>query len=323
MMSSTWRIPAVIGLFVAGVAWGKDVEPPQKVDRFKDDWDEVNFDHQLFTDALHEFVDAEGLLDYDGLRKNRKFNEYLYRLAQTDPAGLPSNDAKTAFWINAYNALVIKGVIETRGLDHRFWSDYSVKRVFPMDVEEVNRTFFRGVRFVVGGERYTLDEIEKGVLLGAASAAGDRLPLFQAVGPAVRDARVHLALVCGALGCPPLSREAYDPDKLDDQLTGRARAFVKDAARCRIDAANRRVEISQLFDWYAADFSNPQFLPRVASVFEFLAKYVEDEAERHSLAGSDWQVTYIPFDWTTNDKGHLKKQAPPPGVGSAGQPPRP
>ncbi|NOT01465.1 MAG: DUF547 domain-containing protein [Phycisphaerales bacterium] len=321
-MSMTYRMVVLaVGVVSAGVAWGKDIEPPRKVDRFQDEWDKVNFSHALLTDALHEFVDQDGLLDYDGLRKNRKFNEYLYRLANTDAAGLPSSEAKMAFWINAYNALTIKGAIETRGFDHRFWSDYSVKRVFPMDVDEADRTFFRGLKFVVGGERYTLDEIEKGVLLGDAAAAGERLSLFQAAGPTGRDSRIHLALVRGALGCPPLSRDAYEADKLDAQLTERAKAFVLDKLRCRIDAAKKLVEISQVFEWYAADFSNPQVAPNVKSVFEFLAKYVDDPVLRKSLTEEQWQMTYIPFDWMTNDKGHLKTQTP--GEGGAEQPPRP
>jgi len=162
--------------------------------------------------------------------------------------------------------------------------------------------FFSGLKFLVGGVRYSLDEIEKGVLLGDPMVPEPRRSSFRSVAPDPVDARVHMALVCGSIGCPPLAREAYDPQRIDAQLTERVRAFARDPRRCRIDARNRRLDVSELLNWYAHDFSNAAFVPHAASVPDFLSRFVDDADLARALKQDGWRVSYLAYDWMLNLK---------------------
>jgi len=283
----------------AYLAAARDVAVPDD-SGFSQSWDRVNVSHALWDQVLKAHVDKDGLVDYCQLRDDARFKEYLFRVARTNPAELPSSDARRAYWINAYNAFVIQGVLETLPVDERKWADYSVLRVDVDGTTEPGEGFFDGLKFVAGGRRYSLNEIEKGILLGRPGAVGAAADAYKSVAPDVPDARVHMAVVCASRGCPRLSRAAFEADTVNDQLRRAVTEFAGDQTRCRFDRSQRRVEISKLFEWYAGDFSNPGFRPHAASVYEFLARHVDDEELGRSLRNDRWTMVFLPWDWSLN-----------------------
>lgn len=267
---------------------------------FAESWEKVRFRHDLWGRVLATHVDEEGLVDYASIGKDKRYLEYLYRLAHTDPRGLVSSDAKLAYWLNAYNAFAIQGVLETLPIDAAKWGQYSVLSVEVPGVTQSGKGFFVGLKFLAGGERYSLDEIEKAVLLRESGAVGSRAKLYDAVGPATPDARIHMALVCAARGCPKLSRQAFEESTVDNRLSMLVRAFTEDSARCRFDLKRRVLEISQLAKWYTADFSNPAYTPRARSVTDFFARFVAAEPVAASLRKDRWKISYLSYDWRLN-----------------------
>src|SRR5688572_12953552 len=142
-----------------------------------------SFDHGALDGLLARHV-RNGLVDYDAFEASPEFREYLGSLAAFDPRLLP-RDEQLAFWINAYNAYTIE-------LINRHDERKSIRNI--------NKSigFIKGYGpwkeklAVVGDSAYGLDEIEQKIIR-----------------PEFREPRIHFALVCAAMGCPPLRSEAY------------------------------------------------------------------------------------------------------------------
>lgn len=217
-------------------------------------------DYRQLDDVLVRNV-RNGYVDYDGIRADPAFGRFVRQLATTTPADLPDRADQLAFYINAYNALAIQGILN---------GDSPATRLS-------RAAFFRRRTYEVLGTAVTLDTIEK-----------ERLAAFG-------EPRVHFAIVCASLGCPRLAARAYRPETVEVQLDAAARAFINDPTRNRFDGGRRLALLSQIFEWYEADFT------RVAgSVPAYLAGYVRDPGQAAGLAGNDWKLQYIPYDWNLN-----------------------
>jgi len=231
-------------------------------------------DHTAWDRLLQAHVDPRGLVDYYGFAQNSRFEEYLQRLARTDPATLPRTE-QLALWINAYNAYTIE-------LINRHGERRSIRNI--------NRTLGLFARSgpwsqrmaTVGGRTYTLDEIE-----------------HEIIRPQFEEPRIHFTLVCAAIGCATLRREAYTGARLDAQLDDQARGFLRRSpAKNRVDVQARRVYLSPIFRWYREDFGRDD-----AEVGRYLARF-HDGAERELLLGGAFRIAYTPYDWTLNSAEH-------------------
>ena len=222
--------------------------------------------HALFDEVLQARVNAEGQVDYAGLKASpEKLETYLDRLASADLAAL-SYYEQLAFWLNAYNALVIKGVVDR-------YPTTSVRSVKPFG------GFFSRLKFQVAGKPYTLNEIEHDVIRAEFV-----------------DARVHFALVCASAGCPTLENRAFFPDTLEERLETATFNFVANPEKVRLERSERRLYLSKIFKWYAADFTEGY-----AGVTDFLADYLPpDDAE--FLETEEVELHYLDYDWTLNDQ---------------------
>jgi len=196
------------------------------------------------------------------------------------PAVYPSRDARLAYWINAYNLTVLRGVAE---------APLSMRNVMTAAPDS---GFFRARRWQVDGRTLTLDTIENTL-----------------VRPVFHDARVHVALNCAARGCPPLRGRAYQPAGLGGQLDAQARRWVASGRAVALDADARRLNVSQLLEWFADDFAAGvpgRAEGPVRGALRFVHAFA-DEALRQRVeaaCGPAWAqcaVTYTPYDWTLND----------------------
>lgn len=230
-------------------------------------------DHETFTALLVAHVDERGLVDYDAFAAAPSFDAYLEELDRTDPYALPDAD-RLALWINAYNAWTI-----------RLINKHGERR----SIRNINRTlgFIRAGRAWkerlarVGGQVYTLDEIEHEIIRREFD-----------------EPRIHFALVCAAMGCPPLRREAYRGDRLDRQLDDQARTFfTAHPDRNRVDLATGEVTLSPILDWYREDFPATD-----RELGRYLAPWFESPA-RELLESGGFRIRFSDYDWSLNAQG--------------------
>jgi hypothetical protein len=208
--------------------------------------------------ALLEKHVAKGLVDYAGLRKDRAALD-AYLKAAEDARG----EHGLSFWINVYNASVIAGLLDSG-------------KKLPAKVTDL-KGFFDAQKHKVNGAEQTLNELEGFVR------------------KQWKDPRVHFALNCGALSCPPLLGRAFTEDKLGATLDELARTFL-DGPGVVLDESQKELRLSKLFEWYRDDFA-----PEGGSLAGFLRKHVTDGKRLDALEpGKGWKLAYQEYDWTPN-----------------------
>ncbi len=181
-----------------------------------------------FFEHVHEFmIDyvEDGMVDYERVLTNSNELNTLLSMVEYGPhypvRGVVDPNIHKAFWINAYNLLVIKSVVD----------NYPLKS--PMDVPG----FFDKTLHKAAGKKLTLNDIENKILRKTYD-----------------DPRIHFALVCAARSCPILKSGAYFPDDLDTQLTVQTEKAMDDPKFIRLNGIKKKVEVSEIFKWYRDDF---------------------------------------------------------------------
>lgn len=217
-----------------------------------------------FFDQVERFLATyvhDGSVDYAAIYQNpERLNALTREISEFDPGKLPEGNPQKAFWINAYNILVIEGII-----DH-----------YPTDSPLSIPGFFKEIKYPVAGQMLTLDQIE-----------------HERIRATYGDARIHFALVCAARGCPPIRSRAYRPETLDAQLEESTRQILNDPAFIRIDPTGETAALSEIFNWFREDFESGGMTVR-----SFINRYrsAEIPAAYHlSFYPYDWQLnTYQP-----------------------------
>jgi hypothetical protein len=240
------------------------------------------------ADLKARFIEVErGVVHYKAIKGSEEFERYkdLTRgLRSFDLRSLKDQGQRLAFWINIYNTAVIHGVIEW-GLER------SVKEV---------PGFFDRMTYEIGGFRFSLNEMEHGLLRGNRRAPyrlrrpfrKKDLRLEFAVTPL--DPRIHFALVCGARSCPPIG--FYESAQIDFQLQLAAMSFIN-SPQVKILPQERTVLISMIFKWYKVDFGGSD-----RTLLETLLNYL-DEGEHKTFLKENRnriRIRYQPYDWNLN-----------------------
>ena len=223
-----------------------------------------------YADLLSRYVD-DGMVDYARWKAEDPpaWHRFLEWLESTDPSPWPVDDRRS-FWINAYNARVIAGVLDRYPID-------SVRDVGLFGGRF--RGFFGRREHSVARRLRTLDEIEQQILLE----------------PPLWDARIHWALSCASRSCPRLRPEPYLGSRLDMQLDFQARTFLNSPNGHRLDRNARTLHLTRIFDWYEEDF-----VQAAGSVREYAARYLTGVAAEAAREPS-YRITYLEYDWGLND----------------------
>ncbi|MGI9329345.1 MAG: DUF547 domain-containing protein [Gammaproteobacteria bacterium] len=217
-------------------------------------------DYELLDDLLLTHV-RDGFVDYDGLALDPRLDDFVTQLGATSPAELISPEALKAFYINAYNAIVLQGILAGQSPAGRFgrWR------------------FFKRMRVQVLGEAMSLEDIEHGRLRPMG------------------DARIHFALVCASLSCPRLANRAFRPGLLDGQLNGAAERFLNDPTRNRFDPDQKIAFVSRIFDWFDEDFTAV-----AGSLQPYMARFVTDQSSARILRSEGFELRFDDYDWSLN-----------------------
>ena len=269
------------GLLLAGLLGGALVAgacgPPEAIEIAGwDASDESNverIDHGAWQDILDGYLtpDATGvnLVDYEGLAADAgdsaRLAGYLDYLQGLDPRDY-SRAEQMAYWINLYNALTMKVVLDA----------YPVDTIRDIHEGVVPYTGPWGdVHANVAGQDLTLDEIEHGILR-----------------PIWRDKRIHYAVNCAAYGCPHLLETAFTVENTEMLLEAGARDYVNNFRG--VDVVDEDfIVLSSIYEWYPEDFGETE-----ESVLAHLLEYADDELAGQ-LEGFEGALEHD-YDWSLN-----------------------
>jgi hypothetical protein len=235
-------------------------------------------------DQILDLNVRDGFVYYRALRAERaKLDGYVNLLvASVDKL---SREERLAFWLNAYNALVLKTVVDhypipTRTTDY---PQHSIRQI-PGAFERLTHR--------VGGRTLTLDQIEQTVLAE------------------FNDPRVYLAIGRGAAGSGRLRSEAFTPAEVEAQLADVANECTSRPECVHIDRDANKVLVSSIFSWREKAFTAvytdkaPAAFSSRSPIERAVLAFVQPKLltiEKDFLAKNTFQVVYRPFDWSLND----------------------
>lgn len=226
-----------------------------------------------YDELLGRIVQEDGTVNYNVLSANREaLDVFVAALAEPSREGAAAPTA--AFWINAYNALVLYSVLET----DRPSSVLDVDGWIPVD----GAGFFFERAFRVRGEQLSLWDIEHERLRGVKM-----------------DHRIHAALNCASRSCPPLRAGLYSPGTLNSQLDEQMRMWLRDPTR-GLKMVKGTPYFSDIFRMFSRDFyhfSSGQDLCKIT------AKYAKREHRKRllDLSAQGCPHGYLSYDWRLND----------------------
>ena len=211
-------------------------------------------------------------VDYESLRTTQSLSAELIWLAKSPiPKG---RTAQMAFWINTYNLLTLKLVVDHPNI-------HSLK---DLDNGEV----WSSRSFKVANKMLTLDDIEHKILRS------------------MNDPRIHAAINCASKSCPPLINRAYTEKNIDELLNTASNLWIESNALL-ISTSN--IQLSPIFYWYSEDFSaysvySPKLPKKKQGPMGFILHFSSPEQQEILLLllGKKPEISSFEYDWMLNDK---------------------
>ena len=249
------------------------------------------FSYRDLSSVLRDFVDDDGQVDYRNLKAHAdSLGAFSSAAGSLDRALYESWDEKEqlAFWINSYNAFTLQAIIDHYPIQSSFLASLR----FPKNSIRQISGVWDELQFEVMGQKLTLDQIEHEILRRKFT-----------------EPRIHMALVCAAMSCPPLRNEPYQGHILDLQLDDQTRRFLRRAANFRIDRSQNTVYLSKILDWYGEDFvetygsteSFSRYETIEGAVLNFISGYLSVDDQKF-LSGRNKRVEYQDYDWSLNER---------------------
>ncbi len=230
-------------------------------------------DHSTWDRLLRKYVDQQGMVDYGSWKASEPdraaLEQYLGTLSAADANARTTQQGKLAYWINAYNALTLQGMLDV----------YPTSSIRNHTAKLIGYNIWDDLLLPVGNRKYSLNQIEHEILRKLG------------------EPRIHFAIVCASIGCPRLLDHAYAPRSLESQLAENTRDFFARQRNFRVDLGGRKVRVSSILDWFGEDFG-----PTPKKALAGLAKYMPDEATSKLVAGEDFSVSYLDYDWSLNEQ---------------------
>lgn len=231
-----------------------------------DDWNKV----------LGKFVNAKGYVNYQALSKDRaELDRFIASIEKTSPRSnpdlFPTKNDKLAYYLNAYNAQVFKGVLARGPEQDSVWKGGLIS----------GKAFFNDMKITIGGKQTSLKALEDDVIRDG-----------------FKDPRVHAALNCASKGCPRLPQTPFDPAKLDAQLDAGMTEFVAELRNVTISSPNETVTLSKIFDWFEGDFL--AYEKRNGNADPEIVDYVNRYRAANAKVPREFSVKYFDYDKAVN-----------------------
>lgn len=280
-------IVLVAGILVAACVW---LNRPRLVTidaAIPENFPADRFSHEVFEQLLQTYVDAAGDVDYERWQEHspdlQLLESYLAAVSQYSPESTPdrfkSRQDELAYWLYAYNAYVIKSVLDRWPLE----SVTSVKA--PLEIVK-GFGFFYQLRFLFGGKPYSLYAVENDIIRAS-----------------YRDARIHFVLNCGSESCPVLRPELPTGNELEPFLQQAAVDFVSDERNVFIDHDKKQVVLSAIFKWFRKDFINDlrrRGLPADRGLIDYVASVAPTKLKEELIGISNYETVFTDYDWAVN-----------------------
>ncbi len=231
----------------------------------------LSFDFSNWDELVKKYVKATTIdgvnlngVNYSDLKMDSDFKELIIKLERFSPSNLKTKEGKLVFWINVYNIMAVKMILDNYPLD-------SIK-----DAGSFLTSVWNKPVGVVGGKERTLNEIEHEILRKMG------------------EPRIHVAIVCASVSCPDLRAEAYTKEKLNEQLDDQVRKFLANPTKgIRLDKSAQEVHISSIFDWFEEDFNSQ------GGVLKFIRRYAP-EAVQKELSKKKYDIEHLDYNWDLN-----------------------
>lgn len=247
--------------------------------------DQFDPNYTAYARVLAGFVTGEAV-DYQTLKEQRADLD----LAVNQLAALPadkyaamSRNEQIALWINAYNALTLRSVIDR----------------YPFESIQDLKSARDSTEWTVAGRQVTINDIAHEILR-----------------PEFKDPRLHFAVNCASVSCPPLASQPFLPATLDRQLDQAARSFVNEVTRNKINPHTLTLTTSGIFSAYGEDFvekyGTDQFdsvSATEAAILNFVFSHVDSSVLDMINTDAIWTVEYFPYDRSLNDVGRKRPTA--------------
>ncbi|SEL42201.1 Protein of unknown function, DUF547 [Aquimarina amphilecti] len=210
-----------------------------------------HIDHMVWDQLLLLNVSNDGKVDYKGfIRDKFLFDKYFKSLSTNYPSENSDDTEKLAYWVNLYNAIVMKMII-----DH-----YPVKSINDL------KNPWKKKSIEINNIKYSLDDIEHTILRK------------------MDEPRIHFLLNCAATSSPKLWNRAYTNRNITKALEERTIEYINDPSKNII--TNNEVNISKVFDWYAKDFDNGD----IKSYINRYSKVKIDKSSKMNYLEYDWSL---------------------------------
>ena len=221
--------------------------------------------HQIWDQLVKAHVKPDGMVNYQGFIKDKaKLEQYTKLLSENAPDRKTwSKNQQLAYWINAYNAFTVKLIVDNYPVESI--RDLGPKLKIPLIKDVWHYKFFQ-----IGGVDTSLDEIEHSILRKEFD-----------------EPRIHFAVNCASVSCPPLLNEAFSAEKIESQLTKVATTFINDPTRNKI--SSDKAEISSIFSWFKGDFT------KNGSLIDFLNLYSKVKIKPSA------EISNLDYDWNLNE----------------------
>ncbi|MFW9944799.1 MAG: DUF547 domain-containing protein [Candidatus Sifarchaeia archaeon] len=221
--------------------------------------------------VLRQHLDQSGNVDYFALLAENSVVQYAKSLEDFNLKVLKTREERLAFWINVYNALSIYGVVKKLKQDPGF-----ARRGNKSLVQKAR--FFVMERFSVGGRRFSLWSLENYIRTE------------------FKEPRIHFALNCSSLSCPPLRNGLYSAVNLESELEQATRLYINGPHGSRLDRDNNVLWLSMIFKWYRKDFESVG-----VTVLDFVTRYLPENDKQYAIENSDsLTIKHMDYDWSLN-----------------------
>jgi len=282
-MRNNYRLFVLTGVFITSSVFSSQT--------LAADSEKQGFDYSDFAEALKINVDDAGMVNYRKLKAEpQKLRAFITELGNFDRKDFDQWDdnAKIAFWLNAYNALTLEAIIDNYPIKSSFFKS----RIYPKNSIRQITGVWDKIKFKVMGQNLTLGHIEHKILRVKFDEPG-----------------IHMAMVCAAIGCPPLRNEPYTGDKLQEQLDDQTRRFLANSAKFKITRADNRIYLSPIFKWFGVDFikkygpkkSFGRHNKEESAVLSFIASYL-DKTQKDYVFSGKFKIKYLKYDWSLNEQ---------------------
>jgi hypothetical protein len=193
---------------------------------------------------------------------------------------------KLSFLINAYNGFTLQLIVAN-------WSEFTSGKASSIrDLGSLFRSAWQKKFFNLLGNDHSLDDLEH-----------DMIRQW------FKEPRIHAALVCAAVSCPPLRNEAFIAANVNKQLDSQMQLFLADNSRNEmvLEKQQGKAYLSPIFKWYRTDFE--QGYGGFSSLYDLLNQYSEaivqgdkeQQAQRELIQRADFPIHFKDYDWRLND----------------------